>query len=84
MATSGIPIYASTAMIILGTRGVPNQHGGFEALAEHLLDGYTSMGSECLVIGNRDPDVASTLIGRITSLPVLRSWETPLRTWSVR
>lgn len=71
-------------MIILGTRGVPNQHGGFEALAEHLLNGYTKMGTECLVIGNRDPDVASTLIGRITSLPVLRSLETPLRTWSVR
>ena len=71
-------------MIILGTRGAPNQHGGFEALAEHLLDGYTSMGLECLVIGNRDPDVESTLIGRITALPVLRSLETPLRTWSVR
>ena len=71
-------------MIILGTRGVPNQHGGFEALAEHLLDGYTSMGLECLVIGNRDLDVASTLIGRITTLPVLRSLETPMRTWSVR
>lgn len=71
-------------MIILGTRGVPNQHGGFEALAEHLLDVYTSMGLECLVIGNRDPEVASSLIGRITSLPVLRSLETPLRTWSVR
>ena len=71
-------------MIILGTRGVPNQHGGFEALAEHLLDGYTSMGIECLVIGNRDPEVASTLTGRITALPVLRSLETPLRTWSVR
>ena len=71
-------------MIILGTRGVPNQHGGFEALAEHLLDGYTSMGLECLVIGNRDPDVTSTLIGRITALPVMRILETPLRTWSVR
>jgi glycosyltransferase involved in cell wall biosynthesis len=72
------------AMIILGTRGVPNQHGGFEALAEHLLDSCTSVGIECSVIGNRDPDVESTLIGRITALPVLRSLETPLRTWSVR
>jgi hypothetical protein len=71
-------------VIILGTRGVPNQHGGFEALAEHLLDGYTGMSIECLVIGNRDPEVASTLIGRITELPVVRSLETPLRTWSVR
>jgi glycosyltransferase involved in cell wall biosynthesis len=71
-------------VIILGTRGVPNQHGGFEALAEHLLDGFTSMGLECLVIGNRDAEVASTWIGRITTLPVLRSLETPLRTWSVR
>ena len=71
-------------MIILGTRGVPNQHGGFEALAENLSDGYTSMGIECLVIGNRDAEVASTLMGRITSLPLLRSLETPLRTWLVR
>jgi glycosyltransferase involved in cell wall biosynthesis len=71
-------------MIILGTRGVPNQHGGFEALAEHLLDGYTNFGLDCLVIGNRNPEVASSLIGRITALPVLRSLETPLRTWSVR
>ena len=71
-------------MIILGTRGVPNQHGGFEALAEHLLDGYTNLGLECSVIGNRDPEVASSFIGRITALPVLRSLETPLRTWSVR
>ena len=63
---------------------MPNQHGGFEALAEHLLDGYTNLGLECSVIGNRDPEVASTLIGRITALPVLRSMETPLRTWSVR
>lgn len=71
-------------MIVLGTRGAPNQHGGFEALAEHLLAGCASMGIECLVIGNRDHDVASTLIGQITSLPLLRSLETPLRTWSVR
>jgi glycosyltransferase involved in cell wall biosynthesis len=71
-------------LIILGTRGVPNQHGGFEALAEHLLDSCTSMGIKCSVIGNRDSDVESTLIGRITALPVLRSLETPLRTWSVR
>jgi len=71
-------------MIILGTRGVPNRHGGFEALAEQLLDGYASKGLECLVIGNRDAEVASSLIGRITSLPVLRRLETPLRTWSVR
>ena len=66
--------------LILGTRGVPNQHGGFEALAEYLLEGCTNMGIECLVIGNRDPEVASTLMGRITALPVLRSLETPLRT----
>jgi glycosyltransferase involved in cell wall biosynthesis len=84
VAASGIQIYASTAMIILGTRGVPNQYGGFEALAEYLLAGCMSMGVECLVIGNRDSEVASSFIGRITSLPVLRSLETPLRTWSVR
>jgi glycosyltransferase involved in cell wall biosynthesis len=84
VARNRFQIYTSAALIILGTRGVPNQHGGFEALAEHLLDGYTSMGLECLVIGSRDLDVASTLIGRITSLPLLRSLETPLRTWSVR
>ena len=71
-------------MIILGSRGVPNQHGGFEALAEHLLEGCLRIGHECRVIGNRDPEVTSTLAGRITSLPVLRSLETPLRTWSVR
>jgi len=71
-------------MIILGSRGVPNQHGGFEALAEHLLEGYLRLERDCQVIGNRDPEVASTLLGRITSLPVLRSLETPLRTWSVR
>ena len=84
VATSGLQIYTSAALIILGTRGVPNQHGGFEALAEHLLEGYTNLGLECLVIGNRDPEVASSFIGRITALPVLRSLETPLRTWSVR
>lgn len=83
-ATSGIQICTSYAMIILGTRGVPNQHGGFEALAENLRDGYASKGLECSVIGNRDLEVASSFIGRITSLPMLRSLETPLRTWSVR
>jgi glycosyltransferase involved in cell wall biosynthesis len=84
VVASYFQICTSAALIILGTRGVPNQHGGFEALAEHLLDAYTSMGIECLVIGNRDVEVASTLIGRVTALPVLRSLETPLRTWSVR
>jgi glycosyltransferase involved in cell wall biosynthesis len=84
VATTGIQTYASTAMIILGTRGVPNHHGGFEALAEHLLVGCTIRGLECSVIGNRDPDVASSFIGRITSVPLLRTLETPLRTWSVR
>jgi hypothetical protein len=71
-------------MMILGSRGVPNQHGGFKALAEHLLEGYLRMGHECQVIGYCDSEVTSTLIGRITSLPVLRSLETPLSTWSVR
>ena len=81
---SGLDIFTSKGIIILGTLGVPNQHGGFESLAEHLLDGYMSMGIECSVIGNRDPEVESSFIGQITSLRVLRSLETPLRTWSVR
>jgi glycosyltransferase involved in cell wall biosynthesis len=71
-------------MIMVGTRGVPNMHGGFESLAEHLLNGYENLGLQCSVIGNRDTEVSSSLIGRITSIPVLRSLETPLRTWSVR
>lgn len=84
MATCDISIYASAAVIILGTRGAPNSHGGFEALAEHLIRASKDMGFECLVIGNRDPDIDTSLVGRITSVPLMRSLETPLRTWSVR
>ena len=69
---------------ILGARGVPNRHGGFEALAEHLLRNCAHSGIECEVVGNRDRPVSSTVIGRITSLTGFRSLETPLRTWSQR
>ncbi|NBO55679.1 MAG: DUF1972 domain-containing protein [Actinobacteria bacterium] len=84
VAASGIQICASTAMIILGTRGVPNQYGGFETLAENLLRKFTDLGISCEVVGNRDSTVVSTLIGRISSLTAFRGLETPLRTWSVR
>ena len=77
MAKNHFQIYTSAALIILGTRGVPNQHGGFEALGEHLLDGCTSLGLECLVIGNRDLDVASTLIGRVTQRFQAPFWRAP-------
>lgn len=73
-----------TALIILGTRGVPNNYGGFEALAEQLVRKFRDNGLECSVVGNRDPDIDSSLVGRMTSIPLMRSFETPLRTWSVR
>jgi hypothetical protein len=77
VARNRFQIHTSAALIILGTRGVSNQHGGFEALAEHLFDSCTSMGIECLVIGNRDLDVASTLMGRITRYLKEPFWRAP-------
>jgi hypothetical protein len=74
VAKNRFQIYTSAALIILGTRDVPNQHGGFEALAEHLLDSCTSMGLLRLVIGNRDQRVASTLIGRVTQRFLTPFW----------
>jgi glycosyltransferase involved in cell wall biosynthesis len=71
-------------MIVLGTRGVPNQHGGFEALAENLLRKCTDTYIDCEVVGNRDLAISSTPIGKITSLGVFRNLETPLRTWALR
>jgi hypothetical protein len=53
----------SASMIMLGTRGVPNQHGGFESLAEHLLNGYENLGLQCSVIGNHNAEGASPRIG---------------------
>jgi glycosyltransferase involved in cell wall biosynthesis len=71
-------------LVVIGTRGVPNQHGGFEALAEHLQRNCSGAYIDCEVIGNRDLDVSSTSTGKITSHGAFRIFETPLRTWAVR
>lgn len=69
---------------ILGCRGVPARYGGFETLAERLLDGLSQRGHTVEVIGTRDEHVRRSLSGRIVQFRPLRALETPLLTWMSR
>jgi len=71
-------------MRILGSRGVPARHGGFETLAERLQNEFTSMGIHCDVIGTRDEQLKNSFFGRMVEQKPFRSLETPLLTWISR
>ena len=68
-------------MRILGSRGVPARHGGFETLAERLQFEFTSNGIKCDVIGTRDAQSQQSLFGWLVTHRPFRSLETPLLTW---
>ena len=67
-------------MRILGSRGVPARHGGFETLAERLQNEFTSMGIHCDVVGTRDEQLKNSFFGRMVEQKPFRSLETPLLT----
>ncbi len=67
-------------MRILGSRGVPARHGGFETLAERLQNEFTSMGIRCYVVGTRDEQLKNSFFGRMVEQKPFRSLETPLLT----
>jgi len=68
-------------MRILGSRGVPGRHGGFETLAERLQIELRKLGIVCDVVGTRDPESRQTLFGRLVDQRLFRPLETPLLTW---
>ena len=68
-------------MRILGSRGVPARHGGFETLAERLQCEFTSNGITCDVIGTRDAQSRKSFFGWLVERRPFRSLETPLLTW---
>ena len=71
-------------MRILGSRGVPARHGGFETLAERLQQEFTSSGIHCDVVGTRDAQSRNSFFGRMVERRPFRSLETPLLTWTSR
>jgi hypothetical protein len=71
-------------MRILGSRGVPARHGGFETLAERLQQEFTSMGIHCDVVGTRGEQSKNSFFGRIVQHRLFHSLETPLLTWTSR
>lgn len=71
-------------MRILGSRGVPARHGGFETLAERLQHEFTSMGIQCDVVGTRDEHSQNSFFGRMVQYRLFHSLETPLLTWTSR
>ena len=71
-------------MRILGSRGVPARHGGFETLAERLQQEFTSVGIRCDVVGTRDAQSRNSFFGRMVDRRPFRSLETPLLTWTSR
>ena len=68
-------------MRILGSRGVPARHGGFETLAERLQFEFRKQGVVCDVVGTRDSESRNSLLGRLVKHRPFRSLETPLLTW---
>ena len=68
-------------MRILGSRGVPARHGGFETLAERLQFEFTNNGITCDVIGTRDAQSRKSFFGWLVERRPFRSLETPLLTW---
>jgi hypothetical protein len=68
-------------MRILGSRGVPARHGGFETLAERLQFEFISSGITCDVIGTRDARSRKSFFGWLVERRPFRSLETPLLTW---
>ena len=71
-------------MRILGSRGVPARHGGFETLAERLQQEFKSRGVLCEVVGTRDAQSRNSFFGRLVEHRPFRSLETPLLTWISR
>ena len=71
-------------MRILGSRGTPARHGGFETLAERLQQEFTSTGIHCDVVGTRDAQSRNSFFGRMVERRPFRSLETPLLTWTSR
>jgi glycosyltransferase involved in cell wall biosynthesis len=71
-------------MYLLGSRGIPARHGGFEILAERLHEGLAEHGAEIVVIGTRDDVVKGSPAGRLVARRLFSSLETPALTWTSR
>jgi glycosyltransferase involved in cell wall biosynthesis len=71
-------------MYLLGSRGIPARHGGFETLAERLFVGLAEDGAEIVVIGTRDVAVKESPAGRLVARHLFSALETPLLTWTSR
>ena len=50
---------------ILGTRGIPNNYGGFEQFAEHLSKGLVELGYEVTVYNTHDHPYLSPYWGKV-------------------
>lgn len=70
-------------MRVLGSRGVPARYGGFETLAQRLVEFGADLGVPVDVIGSRDAD-APAWQRFLVKRGILRGLETPLVTFMSR